>query len=47
MDIKTLQEFITLTKGQEYLIAIGSVILFTLFWLILDSDSKKNRKRNQ
>jgi hypothetical protein len=47
MDIKTLQDFLTLTKGHEYLIAVGSMILFALFWLLLNSDSKKNRKRNQ
>lgn len=47
MDIKTLQEFLTLTKGQEYLIAVGSIVLFTLFWLLLDKDDTKDRKRNQ
>lgn len=43
MDIYTLQDFLTLTKGQEYLIAIGAAILFTMLWLYLDS-RPRNRK---
>ena len=41
MDIYTLQDFLTMTKGQEYLIAIGAMILFTMFWLYLDSRPKR------
>ena len=41
MDIYTLQDFLTLTKGQEYLIAIGAMILFSIVWLFLDSRPKK------
>lgn len=41
MDIKTLQDFLTITKGQEYLVAIGAMVLFTIFWLFLDRKSKK------
>lgn len=36
-----LHDFMTLTKGQEYLIAIGAMALFTVFWLILDRNEKK------
>lgn len=43
MDIHTLQDFLTLTKGQEYLIAIGAMIIFAAFWLYLDS-SPRNKK---
>lgn len=43
MEISTLQEFLTLTKGQEYLIAVGAMVLFTLFWLLLDHQKTKNR----
>ena len=37
----TLQDFLTLTKGQEYLIAVGSMILFGVFWLLFDRESPK------
>ena len=40
----TLQDFLTLTKGQEYLIAVGSMILFMVFWLFLE---RKPRKENR
>lgn len=51
MDIYTLQDFLTLTKGQEYLIAIGAMIFFTMFWLYLDGRPKdrkpgSRRRRN-
>ncbi len=36
-----LHEFMTVTKGQEYLLAIGAMVLFTVFWLFLDRDKKK------
>lgn len=41
MDFYTLQDFLTMTKGLEYLIAIGAMILFTMFWLYLNSRPKK------
>ena len=31
----TLQEFVTLTKGFEYLIAILFLLLFPVFWRLL------------
>ena len=43
MDIYTLQDFLTLTKGQEYLIAIGGIILFSIFWLYLDGRPKETK----
>ena len=42
----TLQDFLTLTKGQEYLIAIGAMILFLAFWLFLERKPRKE-SRNQ
>ena len=39
-DPKTLQEFINLTKGVEYLIAILFLLLFPVFWKLL------NKKRD-
>ena len=30
----TLHDFMTLTKGQEYLIAIGAMALFGIFWYL-------------
>lgn len=38
----TLQDFITLTKGQEYLLAIAAMALFTCFWILLNRKKKKN-----
>ena len=32
----TLQEFINLTKGIEYIIAILFLLLFPVFWKLLD-----------
>ncbi|EQB63195.1 MAG: Hmc operon protein 4 [candidate division Zixibacteria bacterium RBG-1] len=37
----SLQDFLTLTKGQEYLLAIAAMVLFTIFWLFLDRKRKK------
>jgi hypothetical protein len=47
MDIYTLQDFLTLTKGQEYLMAIGGMILFTMFWLYLDSRPKNLKTESE
>ncbi|MHB1006783.1 MAG: sulfate respiration complex protein HmcD [Chloroflexota bacterium] len=33
--MQTLQEFIVYTKGWEYLIAIGFVLAFMVFWQIV------------
>lgn len=46
MDIYTLQDYLTMTKGQEYLIAIGAMILFAAFWLYLDRP-QGNKKPGQ
>jgi len=35
-DPNTLQEFINLTKGIEYIIAIVFLLLFMLFWKLLN-----------
>jgi len=32
----TLHDFMLLTKGQEYLIAVAFLIVFTIFWGILN-----------
>ncbi len=32
----TLQEFINLTKGVEYIIAVVFLLLFLLFWKLLN-----------
>jgi len=33
----------TVTKGQEYLMAIGAMALFTIFWLLLDRNNKDEK----
>jgi len=33
--MQTLQDFLTLTKGIEYLIAIGFLLIFIVFWKFL------------
>ncbi len=38
----TLWDFLTLTKGQEYLLAIAAMALFTTFWMVLNRKKKKN-----
>jgi len=43
MEFKTLQEFLTFTKGQEYLIAIGAIVLFSFFWFLLDRKQQKQK----
>ena len=42
MEIHTLQDFLTMTKGQEYLMAVGAMIVFTLFWLVLDRKPRRD-----
>lgn len=44
MEIHTLQDFLMLTKGQEYLMAIGAAILFTAFWMVLDRKPRRKKK---
>lgn len=41
--MNTLHDFMMLTKGHEYLMAVGAMILFTIFWLILDREREKDR----
>ena len=37
-----LHNFMTLTKGYEYLMAIGAMVLFTVFWMVLDRKKEKD-----
>jgi len=37
-DPHTLQEFIDLTKGIEYVIAILFLLLFPIFWKLLNKE---------
>jgi hypothetical protein len=39
----TLHDFMLVTKGQEYLIAVAFLILFSIFWGILN---KKKEHRS-
>ena len=40
--MNTLHDFMMFTKGQEYLIAVGAMALFLVFWLFLDrKDSRR------
>ncbi|OGO17128.1 MAG: hypothetical protein A2Z02_00945 [Chloroflexi bacterium RBG_16_48_7] len=41
--MNTLLEFMTFTKGIEYLIAIGFVLAFVAFWLIVYGRKGKGR----
>lgn len=34
--LNTLQEFINLTKGIEYIIAVVFLLVFPVFWKLLD-----------
>jgi len=36
----TLHDFMLVTKGQEYLIAATFLILFSIFWTILNRKKK-------
>ncbi len=38
----TLHDFMVLTKGNEYLLAVVAMILFTVFWLFLDRKRKED-----
>lgn len=39
----TLHDFMVLTKGHEYLLAVGAMILFAIFWLFLDRKRKEDK----
>jgi hypothetical protein len=39
--MNTLLEFLTFTKGIEYLIAIGFILTFVGFWLIVYGKGKR------
>ncbi len=41
--MNTLHDFMMLTKGHEYLLAVVSMILFTVFWMLLDRKGKKDK----
>ena len=36
-----LHNFMTLTKGHEYLIAVVAMTIFTIFWMVLDREKGK------
>jgi hypothetical protein len=38
-----LHDFMTLTKGQEYLIAVAAMTIFTVFWMVLDRGKSKKK----
>lgn len=38
--IHTLHDFMHATKGQEYLIGVVFLIVFTVFWAFLDKRKK-------
>jgi hypothetical protein len=38
--VHTLHDFMLLTKGQEYLIAVTFLIVFTIFWWVLNKKKK-------
>ena len=41
----TLHEFFTMTKGIEYLIAVTFLIIFPVFWVILNRDKTKDKDK--
>ena len=43
--MNTLHDFMMVTKGVEYLIAISTIVLFALFWILLDRKDTKNKAR--
>jgi Na+/proline symporter len=40
----TLQEFINLTKGIEYIIALLFLLVFPVFWKLLNKRGKSQHK---
>ncbi len=45
----TLQEFIIITKGAEYLIAVAFLVIFPTFWIFLSKKKKvkQDTKKSQ
>jgi hypothetical protein len=43
--IHTLHDFMLLTKGQEYLIAVAFMIIFVIFFGILNKKKEPNRHK--
>jgi len=41
--MNTLHDFMMLTKGHEYILAVVSMVLFTVFWILLDRKGKDNK----
>ncbi len=41
----TLHEFYTLTKGNEYLIAITFLLIFPVFWIFLNKKKKPGKQK--
>lgn len=39
--MNVLHDFMMVTKSQEYLIAIGAMAVFTIFWMVLDKEKTK------
>ncbi len=46
--MRTMVEFVRYVKGWEYIIAVGAVMTFILFWRLLSSDNKDKgtKKKN-
>jgi len=42
----TLLEFYLLTKGTEYLIAVGFLFIFPAFWIFLSKKKKVNNQKS-
>ena len=40
----TLQDYMLVTKAEEYLIAVAFLIIFPIFWRFLNTPSKAARK---
>jgi hypothetical protein len=43
----TLNEFFTVTKGIEYLIAVTFLIVFPVFWILLSKKKPESKQKNQ
>jgi len=41
--MNTLHDFMMLTKGSEYLMAVMAMALFIIFWLALDRKAKDGK----